>query len=59
VLGKLWPGRIMIDRRTVVGFAWKSTPPGLRLAVGWFVALSLVMAACAVAVLVLMLNAIA
>lgn len=59
VLGKLWPGRIMIDRRTVLGFAWKSTPPGLRLVVGWFVALSLVMAACAVAALVLMLNAIA
>ena len=23
VLGKLWPGRVMIDRRTVLGFAWK------------------------------------
>ena len=59
VLGKLWPGRVMIDRRTVLGFAWARTPPGLRLVVGWFVALSLVMAACAVAALVLMLNAIA
>ncbi len=58
VLGKLWPGRIMLDRRTVLGLAWKSTPPGLRLVVGWFVALSLVMAACAIAALVLMLNAI-
>ena len=58
VLGKLWPGRVMIDRRTVLGLAWKATPPGLRLVVGWFVALSLVMAACAVLALVLMLNAI-
>ncbi len=58
VLGKLWPGRVTIDRRTVLGFAWKRTPPGLRLVVGWFVALSLVMAACAVAALVLMLYAI-
>jgi len=59
VLGKLWPARVTIDRRTVLGLAWKSTPPGLRLVVGWFVVLSLVMGACAIAVLVLMLNAIA
>ena len=37
LLAKLWPGRVAIDRRTVVGFAWKSTPPALRLVVGWFV----------------------
>jgi hypothetical protein len=59
VLRKLWPGRIMIDRRTVVGFAWKSTPPALRLAVGWFVLLSIVMTAVGVAAFVLILNAIA
>jgi hypothetical protein len=58
VLGKLWPGRVMIDRRTVVGFAWKSTPPALRLAVGWFVVLSIVMTAVGVAAFVLILNAI-
>ena len=59
VIGKLWPGRIMIDRRTVVGFAWRSTPPALRLAVGWFVLLSIVMTAVGLAVLVLIANAIA
>ena len=59
VLGKLWPGRVPIDRRIVLGLAWKVTPPGLRLVVGWFVVLSLVMGACAIAALVLMLNAIA
>ena len=58
VLGKLWPGRITIDRRTVVGLAWKSTPPALRLAVGWFVALSIVMTAVGVAAFVLIVNAI-
>ena len=59
VVRKLWPGRVMLDRRAVVGFAWRSAPPGLRLVVGWFLALSLVMAACAVLALVLMLHAIA
>ncbi|HVN62806.1 MAG TPA: hypothetical protein VMT59_16260 [Gaiellaceae bacterium] len=59
IVGKLWPGRVMIDRRTVVGFAWKSTPPALRLAVGWFVLLSIVMTAVGVAAFVLILNAIA
>ncbi|HVN61288.1 MAG TPA: hypothetical protein VMT59_08480 [Gaiellaceae bacterium] len=59
IVGKLWPGRVMIDRRTVVGFAWKSTPPALRLAVGWFVVLSIVMTAVGVAVLVLIANAVA
>ncbi len=58
VLGKLWPGRVMVDRRTVVGFAWKATPPALRLAVGWFVVLSVVMTAVGVAVLALIVNAI-
>ena len=59
VIGKLWPGRITIDRRTVVGLAWKTTPPALRLAVGWFVVLSIVMTAVGVAAFVLILNAIA
>jgi len=59
LLGKLWPGRATIDRRTVLGLAWRFTPPQLRLVVGWFVALSVLMAACAIAALVLILNSIA
>ncbi len=55
-LGKVWPGRVMLDRRTVVGFAWRRTPYGLRLAAGSFVAMSLLMVAGAVAALVLVLN---
>ena len=59
LLGKLWPGRATIDRRMVLGLAWRFTPPQLRLVVGWFVALSVLMAACAIAALVLILNSIA
>ena len=59
LLKKVWPGWVMIDRRTVLGFAWRRTPRGLRLVAGWFVAISLLMVAVAVAALVLMLNAIA
>jgi len=43
----------------VLGLAWRFTPPQLRLVVGWFVALSVLMAACAIAALVLILNSIA
>ena len=58
LLGKVWPGRVRLDRRAVVGLAWGFTPPGLRLAAAWFVAVSLLMAAAAVAVLALILSAI-
>ena len=59
IVGKVWPGRVMLDRRTVVGFAWRRTPHGLRLAAGSFVAVGLLMVAGAVAALVLLLNLIA
>jgi hypothetical protein len=59
LLGKVWPGRVALDRRAVLGFAWSRTPRGLRLVAGWFVAVSVLMVAGAVAALVLMLNALA
>ncbi len=59
IVAKIWPGRVLLDRRTVVGFAWRRTPHPLRLAAAGFVAVSLVMVAGAVAALALLLNAIA
>ena len=59
IFGKVWPGRVLLDRRTVVGFAWQRTPHPLRLAAGGFVAVSLLMVAGAVAALVLLVNLIA
>jgi hypothetical protein len=59
LVGKIWPGRVTLDRRAVLGFAWSRSPRGLRLVAGWFVAISLVMVAGAVAALVLLLNALA
>jgi hypothetical protein len=59
ILGKLWPGRIMLDRRAVLGFAWARTPHALRLTIGGFLAAGMVMVAGAVAALVVMLHVLA
>lgn len=59
LLGKVWPGSIAVDRRAVIGFAWRYSPRSVRLVAGWFVAIGVALVLGSIAVVVLMLNALA